>query len=85
MDEIFHKTTSIFDVVKVANEMPRRFGKNGELLINYEDTEEYIAAQRRRSSVTAPELGEPKQNISTVERDGNEKVWGGIGEPGFAT
>jgi len=52
MDEIFHKSKSIFDVVKVAREMPNRFGKNGELLINYEDTEEYAAyAQRRQSSV----------------------------------
>jgi len=53
MDEIFHKSTGWFDVVKVANDMPRRFGKNGELLINYEDTEEYAAHQteRRMSSV----------------------------------
>lgn len=50
MDEIFQKTTSIFDVVKVAAEMPRRFGKNGELLIDYEQTE---TAERRRSSITA--------------------------------
>lgn len=51
MDEIFHHTTSAFDVVKVAKEMPRRYGKKGEILIRYDDTEEYAAAQRRRSSV----------------------------------
>jgi len=53
MDEIFHKTTNPFNVVKIAHEMPHRFGKNGELLIDYEDTEEYAARteERRRSSV----------------------------------
>ncbi|KAL0259495.1 hypothetical protein SLS55_005232 [Diplodia seriata] len=52
MDTIFHKTTSVFDVVKVARELPRRYGKNGELLINYNDTEEAAAHgdERRRSS-----------------------------------
>jgi len=51
MDSIFHKTTSVFNVVKIAEETPRRYGKNGELLISYDDTEEHAAAQRRRSSV----------------------------------
>ena len=48
MDNIFEKTTSIFNVVKVAKEEPRRFGKNGEVLISYEETEVHA---RRRSSV----------------------------------
>lgn len=46
LDTIFHKTTSIWDVVKVAREEPRRYGKNGELLINYDESD----AARRRSS-----------------------------------
>ncbi|KAF2817095.1 sugar transporter family protein [Mytilinidion resinicola] len=50
MDSIFHKTTSVFDVVRIARETPRRYGKNGELLIAYDDTEEHAAAARRRSS-----------------------------------
>jgi len=44
MDAIFHKTQGkkgYFDVVRVAREEPRRYGKKGELLIAYEDTEEY--------------------------------------------
>ncbi|KAF8859442.1 major facilitator superfamily transporter monosaccharide [Acephala macrosclerotiorum] len=41
MDSIFQKTKSIFTVVKRAKEEPRRYGKNGELLINYEETEEH--------------------------------------------
>ncbi|KAF4535523.1 putative sugar transporter stl1 protein [Lasiodiplodia theobromae] len=59
MDTIFHKTTSVFDVVKVARELPRRFGKNGELLIDYNDTEEAAAhgGARRRSSAGAGATG----------------------------
>ncbi|CZR66975.1 probable MFS monosaccharide transporter [Phialocephala subalpina] len=49
MDSIFQKTKSIFTVVKQAEEEPRRFGKNGELLINYEETEEH---KRRASQAT---------------------------------
>lgn len=48
MDNIFVKCKSIFTVVKIAREEPRRYGKNGEVLINYEETD---MAQRRRSSV----------------------------------
>ncbi|KAG8624945.1 hypothetical protein KVT40_006696 [Elsinoe batatas] len=40
MDEIFHKTTGPFDVVRHARETPRRYGKKGELLVNYIDTKE---------------------------------------------
>ncbi|KAK2785121.1 hypothetical protein FQN52_008607 [Onygenales sp. PD_12] len=50
MDTIFHNTTSIFDVVRVAKETPRRYGKNGEVLINYDETEEH---RRRVSAVGA--------------------------------
>jgi hypothetical protein len=60
MDEIFQDVKGLkgaFTVVKVANTKPNRFGKKGELLINYQDTEAYQSAERRRSSVapqTAP-------------------------------
>ncbi|KAG8626216.1 hypothetical protein KVT40_005161 [Elsinoe batatas] len=60
MDEIFHKTTNIFDVVKVAKKQPHRYGKNGELLINYEETEEYTT--RRKSSVAAPKGDDTDSN-----------------------
>lgn len=46
MDTIFCKTDSIFKVVSVARNEPHRYGKDGELLINYEETEEH---QRRAS------------------------------------
>ncbi|EKG12331.1 Sugar/inositol transporter [Macrophomina phaseolina MS6] len=83
MDTIFHKTTSIFDVVRVAREEPRRYGKNGELLINYDDTEEAAAHAegRRRSSAAAQgsgaafgnsNVGDKKRtrNIENVDVDG---------------
>ncbi|KAL2002547.1 hypothetical protein VTN02DRAFT_6534 [Thermoascus thermophilus] len=53
MDIIFRKTTSIFDVVRVAREEPRRYGKNGELLINYAETEDHL----RRASYASDEKG----------------------------
>lgn len=49
MDTIFHKTSSVFNVVSVARNEPHRYGKKGELLINYEDTEEHL---RRASYVS---------------------------------
>ncbi|OJJ49283.1 hypothetical protein ASPZODRAFT_59898 [Penicilliopsis zonata CBS 506.65] len=42
MDAIFHKTKSVFTVVRIARDEPRRYGKNGELLINYDETEEHL-------------------------------------------
>lgn len=53
MDSIFAKCGSIFTVVKIAKEEPRRYGKNGELLIEYRQTE----MARRRSSATATSMG----------------------------
>lgn len=71
MDEIFHKTTSIFDVVKVAAELPRRYGKNGELLIDYEQTEEHQAAERRRSSVVGTEAKHASGRVEHSENYSN--------------
>ncbi|KAJ5224517.1 uncharacterized protein N7469_008020 [Penicillium citrinum] len=49
MDTIFHKTSSIFSLVSVARNEPHRYGKHGELLVNYQDTEEHL---RRASYVS---------------------------------
>jgi len=70
MDEIFHKTTNSFDVVKIAHDMPHRYDKRGELLISYEETEEgQMFAERRRSSVA-----EAQGASGAVGRgDGDEK------------
>ncbi|KAK9802259.1 putative General substrate transporter [Seiridium cardinale] len=58
MDEIFHDVHGFkgaFDVVHVAKTKPRRYGKKGELLINYEETPEAQHTARRRSSVAVPD------------------------------
>ena len=54
MDSIFQKTKNIFTVVWTAKNEPRRYGKHGEILIDYEETEEHLrrsslASQRRAS------------------------------------
>jgi hypothetical protein len=69
MDEIFHKTTNPFDVVKVAHGLPRRYGKRGELLINYEDTEEARDTERRRSSVTGATHGVGRGGLFAREEE----------------
>lgn len=53
MHVIFAETRNVFTVVKTAREEPRRFGKNGELLINYVDTKEHF----RRASVISEKAG----------------------------
>lgn len=54
IDTIFRKTKGLrgwFNVVPVAKKEPLRYGKNGELLIDYEQTEEH--ALRKRSTASA--------------------------------
>jgi hypothetical protein len=47
MDVVFQNTKSVFSVVEVAREEPRRYGKNREVLINYEETEEHKKMARK--------------------------------------
>ena len=74
MDEIFHKTTNPFDVVKIAHNMPHRYDKRGELLISYEETEEgQMFAERRRSSVAAQQgVGGVMGRSDNEEKQGTE-------------
>ena len=51
MDTIFRKCRSYFTLVKIAREEPRRYGKKGEPLISYEETEEHA---RRASVLSQP-------------------------------
>jgi len=81
MDEIFHKSQSIWDTVRVAKEMPHRYDKNGELKISYLDTEE---AARRGSAAsghhggTGVARGEKQQRrdellrVEDRDRDGRD-------------
>jgi len=53
MDSIFHKchgTAGWFTIVRTARDEPRRYGKNGELLLAYDETEEH---QQRQASVVS--------------------------------
>ena len=57
MDEIFQSVSGFkgaFDVVKVAHDLPRRYGKRGELIIRYDETEAARELERRRSSIVSP-------------------------------
>ena len=76
MDEIFqdvHGLRGALDVVKVSLTKPRRFGKNGELLIKYEETDHYRSvAERRRSSVASQGTAQPRK-IDETQHD-EEKV-----------
>lgn len=69
MDEIFHNTTNAFDVIKAAHNLPHRYDKRGELLINYEDTEQAHEAERRRSSIVAIQ-----QNGSSYEKSSEKET-----------
>ena len=69
MDEIFHKCTNPFNVVSVARNMPHRYGKKGELLIDYDQTEEAQEAQRRRSSVPGVGHQDNEEKIDTEQKE----------------
>ncbi|KAJ9643437.1 hypothetical protein H2199_004116 [Coniosporium tulheliwenetii] len=67
LDTIFHKSNT-FTVVKVAKNEPRRYGKNGELLIDYEATPEHAQfEERRRSSVASGMLPHGKSASQRTE------------------
>ena len=68
MDTIFHKCKSIFTVVGIANREPRRYGKDGELLISYEETDEF----QRKSSVVGGPPNLDKSNVHNIENTEKE-------------
>ena len=69
MDSIFRKCHSSLTAVKVAHDEPRRFGKKGELLIDYEDTDEH---QRRASVLSNP--AEKAELANKAQAFGQEKA-----------
>lgn len=69
MDEIFHKTTNPFNVVKIAKELPHRYDKRGELLIDYADTEAAHEVERRRSSIAGAEIRQPTGGAMNEESE----------------
>lgn len=66
MDSIFRKCRSYFTLVRIARDEPRRYGKKGELLINYEETEEHA---RRASVVSHPSKKAEKARGLAVENE----------------
>lgn len=79
MDEIFHDPEvsgwkGAFTVVKVAKNKPHRYGKKGELLINYDDTEEARRASVRRASSVAGSTGEKFGGNGDATRDRVEHI-----------
>ncbi|CAD6591176.1 MAG: hypothetical protein ASARMPREDX12_005016 [Alectoria sarmentosa] len=66
MDTIFRKCRSYFTLVKIARDEPRRYGKKGELLINYEETEEHA---RKASILSQPSEKAEKAKSLAVENE----------------
>lgn len=80
MDAIFHKTRNIFTVVGTAKNEPHRFGKNGEMLIDYEETEEHqrrASTAERRASVLSQNQYDSEKGVHHE----NEKFRGNPGGP----
>lgn len=77
MDEIFHDVSGFngaFTVVKVAKDKPRRYGRKGELLINYEDTEEARrVSERRRSSIASQSAAQTQPKFDDAGVDHEEE------------
>lgn len=83
IDTIFIKTKSWFGAVSVAKNQPLRYGKNGELLIDYENTEEHFhrvssAAHGRVVGKKEPGIGDGtavhKENALSGEESGESVV-----------
>lgn len=79
MDTIFHETTGYFQVVSQAKHQPRRYGKNGELLINYEETEEHrrssIAPGAMQAAAALHKRGQTEKGVDGVDGvDGAEHI-----------
>lgn len=55
MDRIFHKTTSIFNLVRTAEQEPHMYGKKGELLLTVDDVEDDAVKAVRNTSVSHKE------------------------------
>lgn len=64
MDAIFHKTTGAkgwLTVVKTARDEPYRYGKKGELLIEYDETDAAQEGRRRSSVVRSKSMAEEEK------------------------
>lgn len=65
MDSIFRKTKNIFTVVWTAKHEPHRYGKNGEVLIEYEETGEH---ERRASTAMRRDSVASEKRVRDMEK-----------------
>jgi hypothetical protein len=77
-DTVFRKTKGWFSVVSTAKHEPQRYGKHGEILIDYEGTEEHAMRMRSRSFASQ---GGAKPESSWVENVGPESAESSTYEP----
>ena len=80
MDSIFrkcHGASGCFTIVRLAHEEPRRYGKNGEVLIAYEETEEH--QHRHASTVSATDASRAAKIV-----EANSEYVNGDQEKGFS-
>ena len=75
MDTIFTKTKSIFSLVSVARNEPHRYDKDGNVLIDYEQTEEH---ERRKSSAAYVESSAQRRMSRVSSQGGEEEKKGGV-------
>ncbi|KAK3660544.1 hypothetical protein LTR22_007985 [Elasticomyces elasticus] len=77
MDEIFHQAHGLrgaLTVVGIAKRQPHRYGKKGELLIAWDETEEARDVERRRSSVAGQGAGGATDKLGgSALENGSEK------------
>ena len=80
IDTIFRKTKGWFNVVSTAKNEPLRYGKNGELLIDYEQTEEHtmrshsVVSQSGKPTSRGVERVGVSEETSSIEGEKKETV-----------
>lgn len=70
MDRIFRKTTSVFNVVSLANTEPHMYGPNGELLRTLDDVED--DAVRRASFLNKESKAQQQSHTQHAEKYSDE-------------
>lgn len=68
MDRIFRKTTSVFSLVRTADQEPHMYGRKGELLHTVDDVEDDAIQVARGGSTSVPH----KEHKEHIEHE-NEK------------
>ena len=66
IDTIFRKTKGWFSVVSTAKHEPLRYGKNGELLIDYEQTEEHAIRSHSVVSQNGKPVSRRVEHVGTI-------------------